>query len=211
MRFLGLRDYTDCLAEMQRFTAARGAVTQDEIWVLEHSPVFTLGIRGGREHLLAPGLVPVVQSDRGGQVTYHGPGQLVVYPLLDLARLGIGMRQVSHALVRTVIVTLACWGVSATKGDSPGVYVGRRKIASIGLRLSRRCTYHGVALNVCNELGPFRRIHPCGERGLEMTSLVAEGGAATVQDVSAVFAYELLDSIRQLAGANYSKNPRRNP
>ncbi len=158
---------------MREFTDARTAETRDELWLLEHPPVFTQGLAGKPEHLLAPGDVPVVQTDRGGQVTYHGPGQLVAYPLLDLDRLRLGVRCLVHELEETVIGQLADYGlVGARKDGAPGVYVDGAKIASIGLKVRRGCTYHGLAFNVDLDLAPFGRINPCGYAGQAMTRLV---------------------------------------
>lgn len=175
-RHLGRVDYEPTWRRMQAFTDGRGPEQPDELWFLEHPPVFTLGLNGSREHLLAPGDIPVVQVDRGGQVTYHGPGQLVVYPLLDLQRAGLGVRELVCALERAVIACVANYGIEA-RGDrtAPGVYVGRRKLASIGLRIRRNCSYHGLALNVAMDLEPFGRINPCGYRGLALTQLAELG------------------------------------
>jgi len=167
---------------MQAFTDERNANTPDEIWFLEHPPVFTLGMSGRREHLLAPGDIPVVQIDRGGQVTYHGPGQLVVYPLIDLRRAGFGIRDFVTALERAVIDYAAEFGVLAEgRRSAPGVYVQGRKLASVGIRVRRGAAYHGLALNVNLDLEPFSRINPCGYEGLEMTQLCALGGPRSVQ------------------------------
>lgn len=181
---------------MQAFTDARDAQTPDEIWFLEHPPVFTLGMNGKREHLLAPGDIPVVQIDRGGQVTFHGPGQLVVYPLLDVRRLDIGVRQLVVALENAVIDFVARWNIAAIgRRDAPGIYVDARKLASIGLRIRRGCSYHGLAFNVAMDLTPFGRINPCGFAGLEVTDLASLGVAATVENVARAFAPSLLRSI----------------
>ncbi|GAC1660248.1 MAG: lipoyl(octanoyl) transferase LipB [Steroidobacteraceae bacterium] len=162
---------------MQRFTAERGASTPDEIWFLEHPPVFTLGLNASRTHVLAPGEIPVVQIDRGGQVTYHGPGQLVVYPLIDLQRAGLGIRDFVTALERGVIDLAGSFGISAEcRRHAPGVYVAGRKLASVGVRVRRGGSYHGLALNVNLDLEPFHRINPCGYQGLEMTRLADLGG-----------------------------------
>lgn len=166
---------------MQRFTDERGADTPDEIWLLEHPPVFTLGMNAGRDHLLAPGDIPVVQIDRGGQVTYHGPGQLVVYPLVDLRRAGLGVRDIVTALERAAIDYAAELGIVAEcRKNAPGVYVRGRKLASIGIRVRRGASYHGMALNVSVDLEPFRRINPCGYPGLAMTRLADLSPVASV-------------------------------
>jgi lipoyl(octanoyl) transferase len=161
---------------MQDFTQSRDTATRDRIWFLEHPPVFTLGMNAKPEHVLAPGDIPVVQIDRGGQVTYHGPGQLVVYPLIDVRRLGLGVRQLVVALENSVIALAAEHGVEAVgRRDAPGIYVEGRKLASIGLRIRRGSSYHGMALNVAMDLEPFRRINPCGFSDLEVTDLRACG------------------------------------
>ncbi|HLF12896.1 MAG TPA: lipoyl(octanoyl) transferase LipB [Gammaproteobacteria bacterium] len=150
----------------------RTADTADEIWFVEHPPVFTLGMRADRSHLLAPGDIPVVQIDRGGQVTYHGPGQLLVYVLLDLQRLKLNVRSLVQMLELAVIETVAAYGVTAKgRRDAPGVYVDGKKLAAIGLRVRRNCSYHGLAINVSMDLTPFTRIHPCGFEDLEVTQL----------------------------------------
>jgi len=181
IRRLGLAEYEPTWRAMQRFTEERDALTPDEIWFLEHPAVFTLGLNASRAHLLSPGDIPVVQIDRGGQVTYHGPGQLVVYPLLDLKRLGLGIRDFVIALERGVIALAAQFGIVAEcRRGAPGVYVAGRKLASLGVRVRRQGSYHGLALNVALDLEPFRRINPCGYQGLEMTQLASLGGPASV-------------------------------
>jgi lipoyl(octanoyl) transferase len=163
---------------MTEFTNTRTADTTDQLWLVEHPPVFTQGQAGKAEHLLVPGDIPVVQSDRGGQVTYHGPGQLVAYPLLDLRRLKIGVRDLVTSIEQTIVATLAHYEIEAyPKPDAPGVYVdinGRTdKIASLGLRVRRGCSFHGLALNVAMDLSPFLRINPCGYQGLAMTQMAS--------------------------------------
>jgi lipoyl(octanoyl) transferase len=181
VRSLGLVEYEPTWRAMQRFTDGRSPGTTDEVWFLEHPPIYTLGMNASREHLLAPGEIPVVQIDRGGQVTYHAPGQLVVYPLIDLRRAGLGIRDLVTALERSVVDLMADLGIVAeTRRSAPGVYVGGRKLASVGLRIRRGASYHGMALNVNMDLGPFGRINPCGYQGLEMTQLAALGGPDTV-------------------------------
>jgi len=181
---------------MQSFTDERDAATPDEIWFLEHGRVFTQGLNGKREHLLAPGDIPVVGIDRGGQVTYHGPGQLVIYPLIDLRRLGISVRGLVVALESAVIALAAAHGIAASgRRDAPGVYVAGRKLASLGLRIRRGCSYHGLALNVDMDLEPFGRINPCGMAGLEMTQLAALGVAGDVHDIALELAPLLRDSL----------------
>ena len=196
VRDLGIRPLPDVWAKMQEFTAERGPDTRDEIWFVEHPPVYTLGMRASREHLLAPGDIPVVNIDRGGQVTYHGPGQLVVYPLLDLPRLGLGVRGLVVAIERAISDTVAEWGIAAAgRRDAPGVYVDGRKLASIGLRIRRGHSYHGLALNVAMDLEPFRRINPCGYAGLEMTQLTELGGPSDLRAVAAALAPRLLAGV----------------
>ena len=181
VRILGLVEYEPTWRAMQRFTDERGPDTSDEIWFLEHPPVFTLGMNASRDHVLAPGDIPVVQIDRGGQVTFHGPGQLVVYPLVDLRRAGLGVRDVVTALERSVIDYAADLGIHAEcRRGAPGVYVEGRKLASVGIRVRRGASYHGMALNVSADLEPFRRINPCGYAGLEMTRLADLSPVASV-------------------------------
>lgn len=197
LRRLGLLDYEPTWRAMQQFTDARGPTTRDEIWLLEHPPVFTLGMAGRHEHVLAPGDIPVVRTDRGGQVTYHGPGQLIIYPLLDLRRLGFGVRELVTALERTVIDYAAALGVEArARPEAPGVYVRGRKLASIGLRIRRGASYHGLALNVSLDLEPFGRIDPCGYAGLEMTQLAELAGPLTVEQARRGIEPHLLRSLR---------------
>ncbi len=177
--------YEPVWSRMQAFTEQRTPDTPDEFWLLEHDPVFTQGRAGKAEHLLTPGEIPLVHSDRGGQVTYHGPGQLMVYTLLDLDRLGLGIRSLVLALERALIGCLADYGIQAQgRREAPGVYVGAAKIASLGLRVRKACSYHGLALNVDMDLSPFRRINPCGYRGLEMTQLADLGGPCDLQQVA---------------------------
>lgn len=157
---------------MHHYTDQRDDQSRDEIWLVEHPPVFTQGQAGKAEHLLMPGDIPVVQSDRGGQVTYHGPGQQVMYVLIDVKRRKLGVRQLVTILEETVIATLAEFGVSArARADAPGVYVGEEKICSLGLRIRKGCSFHGLALNVAMDLSPFLRINPCGYAGMSMTQL----------------------------------------
>ena len=170
---------------MQRFTDERGPGTADEIWFLEHPPVFTQGMNGRAEHLLRTGDIPVIAIDRGGQVTYHGPGQLVVYPLLDLRRLRLGVRDLVIRLENALIALAARHGIEAAgRRDAPGVYVGQAKLASLGLRIRRGASFHGLALNVDMDLEPFRRIDPCGHPGLEMTQLAALGARLGVRQAA---------------------------
>jgi lipoyl(octanoyl) transferase len=173
---LGLQDYASSWQAMTDFTNQRSPDSLDQLWLLEHPPVFTQGQAGKAEHLLFPGDIPVVQSDRGGQVTYHGPGQLIAYPLLDLRRLKMGVRELVTAIEQTLVATLAHFELEAfAKADAPGVYVNHQgrvdKIASLGLRVRRGCSFHGLALNVALDLAPFARINPCGYQGLAMTQM----------------------------------------
>jgi lipoyl(octanoyl) transferase len=171
VRRLGLRDYETTWRAMRDFTDRRDEHTPSELWIVEHPPVFTQGQAGRAEHLLAPGDIPVVQTDRGGQVTYHGPGQLVIYLLIALREAGVGIRRLVTVMETAIIDTLGARGIAAeARADAPGVYVDGSKIASLGLRVRRGCTYHGLALNVSNDLAPFERINPCGHAGLEVTS-----------------------------------------
>ena len=171
IRRLGPRDYLPTWRAMREFTDQRGEETLSELWVVEHPPVFTQGQAGKAEHLLGTGDIPVVQTDRGGQVTYHGPGQLVIYLLISLREAGVGIRRLVTAMENAIIGLLAQHGIdSRALADAPGVYVDNRKIASLGLRVRRGCTYHGLALNVGIDLEPFQRINPCGHAGLEVTS-----------------------------------------
>jgi len=172
VRELGLVEYLPTWQAMQHFTNNRGPQTADEVWLLQHLPVFTQGQAGKAEHLLLPGDIPVVQADRGGQVTYHGPGQLVGYLLLDVRRLGFGVRELVKRIEHSLIDLLAGYGIeAAAKPDAPGVYVDGAKIASLGLRIRNGRSFHGLALNVDMDLEPFQRINPCGYAGLKMTQL----------------------------------------
>jgi len=172
IRNLGLRNYESIWRDMQQFTQNRSHETPDEIWVVEHFPVYTLGLNGKREHLLNAGNIPVINSDRGGQVTYHGPGQLVIYTLLDIKRLNLGIRQLVTILEQGMINTLALHGItSVSRADAPGVYVNGKKIGSIGLRIKKNCSYHGLSLNNDMDLRPFDHINTCGYSDLNVTQL----------------------------------------
>jgi lipoyl(octanoyl) transferase len=169
---LGLVDYAPVLASMRQFTDTRDKNTADELWLLQHPRVFTQGQAGKAEHVLAPGDIPVIQVDRGGQVTYHGPGQSVIYLLVDIKRRGMGVRSLVSLIEDSIVQLLSEYGIdAATNPEAPGVYVGGEKIASLGLRVRRGCTYHGLSLNVDMDLEPFRRINPCGFAGLQVTSM----------------------------------------
>ena len=185
VRSLGLQEYEPLWRAMQQFTEQRDAQTADEIWFTEHPPVFTLGLNASREHLLAPGDIPVIQIDRGGQVTFHGPGQLMIYPLIDLKRSNLGVRDLVTALEQSVVDMAADLNIdAAARADAPGVYVEDRKLASVGLRVRRSASYHGMALNVDVDLEPFSRINPCGYSDLEMTDLVRLGINESMQQVA---------------------------
>ena len=163
VRELGSQPYEPVWRAMQRFTDARTDATVDELWLVEHDPVFTLGQAGKDEHVLAPGDIPVVHVDRGGQVTYHGPGQIVAYPLFDLKRLKVGVRDYVCRIEQAMIDTLAEWNIHADRKDgAPGVYVAGAKIGALGIRVRRGCTFHGLAFNIAMDLEPFHRINPCG-------------------------------------------------
>jgi len=198
VRWLGRVDYEPTWRAMQAFTDERGPETPDELWLLEHPPVYTLGMNADPLHVLAAGDIPVLRIDRGGQVTYHGPGQLVAYPLLDLRRAGLGVRDLVTALETSVIRYAACCGITATlRPGAPGVYVDGAKLASIGIRVRRGCSYHGVALNVDMDLGPFRRINPCGYEGLSMTQLADWGVASSVEAVGGEFSPVLVATLKE--------------
>lgn len=192
VRYLGMQDYQASLQRMQAFNAARGPDSADEIWLLQHPPVFTLGLNGKREHVLDAGDIPLVQTDRGGQVTYHGPGQLIAYVLLDVRRSQLGIRQIVNRLEQAVIDLLAGQQISAhARKEAPGVYVGEAKIAALGLRVKGGGTYHGLSLNVNMDLAPFRRINPCGYPGMAVLNMADLGLGYTVDQVSDM----LLDSL----------------
>ena len=199
VRQLGLQPYPLVSEAMHTFTNRRDDDSADEVWLVEHSPVFTQGQAGKAEHVLMPGDIPVIQSDRGGQVTYHGPGQQVMYVLLDIKRNKMGVRQLVTALEETVVQTLAHFDVAAhARPDAPGVYVGEQKICSLGLRIRKGCSFHGLALNIAMDLAPFLRINPCGYAGMQMTQLSALRPGVTVADVQPV----LLRRFAELAGYN---------
>lgn len=184
--------YPEILQQMQDFTRQRDAETVDEIWLLEHAPVFTLGRNGKMEHVLNPGDIPVIPIDRGGQVTYHGPGQLIAYLLLDVKRTGLGVRELVMKIEQSVIDVLAKHDITAAGDrDAPGVYVAGKKISALGLRVSRGKTYHGLSLNVHMDLQPFQRINPCGYEGLEVTQCADLGMAETVMEVAGELCQEL--------------------
>ena len=200
-RFLGRADYIDTFEAMKAFTRDRDASTPDELWLLEHDPVFTQGISGKAEHLLVPGSIPVVNIDRGGQVTYHGPGQCVVYVLLDIRRAGLSVRGLVSAIELAVTRLLARYAIDAVANPrAPGVYVDGRKIAALGLKVSRGRCYHGVALNVDMDLTPFAMINPCGYPGLEVISMASLTGRTDLDQWA--IGNELLNCLEQaFAGA----------
>lgn len=198
VRWLGRADYEPTWRSMQAFTDARDERTADELWLLEHPPVYTLGMNADPRHVLGAGEIPVVRIDRGGQVTYHGPGQLVAYPLLDLRRAGLGVRDLVSALEFSVIRYAAGHGITAAlRPGAPGVYVDGAKLASIGIRVRRGSSYHGLALNVDMDLGPFRGINPCGYEGLSMTTLAHWGVASSVETVAGEFAPVLVAALEE--------------
>lgn len=197
---LGRQDYEPVWKAMHTFTDERDENTCDEVWLVEHNPVFTQGQAGKEEHVLAAGDIPIVKSDRGGQVTYHGPGQLVAYVLINLRRKNIGVRELVTHIENTVINTLSHFNVeSAARPDAPGVYVDNKKICSLGLRIRKGCSFHGLALNINMDLSPFLRINPCGYAGMEMTQLhdlvkdnmTVENKAEHVEDVHPLLIKEL--------------------
>ena len=193
VRDLGRQPYEPVWRAMQDFTDARSNDTVDELWLVEHDPVFTLGQAGKPEHVLAPGDIPVIPVDRGGQVTYHGPGQIVAYPLLDLKRLGIGVREYVHRIEQAIIDTLLEWNIDGVRRDgAPGVYVNDAKIAALGIRVRRGCTFHGLAFNITGEsTPPFSRINPCGYIGLQVIALDDLGGPGGMAAVKPVLVAEL--------------------
>lgn len=194
LRALGRADYESTWRAMQAFTERRTAETRDEIWIVEHSPVFTIGLNGTPDHLLRRSAIPVVHVDRGGQITYHGPGQLVIYLLLDLRRRGYGVRELVRRMERAVIALLAEEGVAAEgRVDAPGVYVGAAKIAALGLRVKNGCCYHGLALNIDVDLAPFADINPCGHAGMAVTRTRDLGLDLTVQAAGGRLSRHLLD------------------
>jgi lipoyl(octanoyl) transferase len=196
VRSLGTVDYETTWRRMQRFTDQRTAHSADELWFLEHPPVFTLGMAARREHLLAPGDIPVLHTDRGGQVTYHGPGQLIVYALIDLRRAGFGVRDLVTALEQSVIRYATGLGVeAAARRAAPGVYVAGAKLASVGIRIRRGASYHGLALNVNMDLEPFQRINPCGYAGLAMTQLADLAAVPDVRRAAAGLEPQLLAAL----------------
>jgi len=196
VRSLGRQEYEPLWRKMQRFTDERNAGTPDEIWYTEHPPVFTLGMNASRDHVIAPGDIPVIQVDRGGQVTYHGPGQLMIYPLIDLKRAKLGVRDLVTALEQCVVDLVGEFDIAAaSRKDAPGVYVQGTKIASVGLRVRRGASFHGMALNIDVDLEPFSRINPCGFDDLQVTDLRSLGIAADRDEIQARVQQHLLQRL----------------
>lgn len=199
IRNLGQRDYVPVWREMQAFTAARTQDTPDELWIVEHPPVFTLGLNGKAKHLLNPGDIPVIKVDRGGQVTYHGPGQLVMYTLLDIQRRHLGVKELVRFIEQAIIALLADYGIQAEgREDAPGVYVAGAKIAALGLRVKKGRTYHGLALNIRMDLSPFSQINPCGYVGMTVTQTRDLGISASLPELRD----HLLEHLRTILGYN---------
>ncbi len=196
---LGRTQYCEVFDQMRAFTNERNQTTPDEIWLTEHEPVFTQGQAGKAEHLLAPGTIPVVQTDRGGQVTYHGPGQIVAYLLFDIRRLGINVRGLVSGIEDSIISLLSHYKVTGqARADAPGVYVGGAKVAALGLRVRRGCSYHGLSLNVQMDLAPFAMINPCGLSDVTVTQLADLGGPSSTSQVKPL----LLDTLAETYGFN---------
>ena len=204
VRDLGRQPYAPVWHAMQRFTDARGPETIDELWLVEHEPIFTLGQAGRPEHVLMPGDIPVLHVDRGGQVTYHGPGQIVAYPLLDLRRMKLGVRDYVHRIEQAVIDTLLEWNiVGARREGAPGVYVAGAKVAALGIRVRQGRSFHGLAFNIAMDLEPFGRINPCGYAGLQVTSMLDLGGPSGIDAVKPV----LLDELARQFGMALEPSP----
>jgi len=196
LRNLGLAEYEPTWRAMQAFTEQRDEDTPDELWLLEHHPVYTLGLNGDSRHLIRATDIPVVKTDRGGQITYHGPGQLIAYVLVDLRRKNLGVRRLVSALENAAIGLLSQYGIAAkARRDAPGVYVGGRKIASLGLRVRKGCSYHGLSLNVSADLSPFSAINPCGYAGLEVTSLTELDVAIQPHEAAAPLIVEIMQTL----------------
>ena len=196
IRQLGVADYESTWQAMQAFTARRDANTNDEIWLLQHPPVYTQGLAGKPEHLLTTPAIPVVKTDRGGQITYHGPGQIVAYVLFDLKRKGIGVKELVRRIEQSILDLLRDHGIDAErKPAAPGVYVKGAKIAALGLRVKNGCSYHGLALNVAMDLTPYSAINPCGYAGMQVTDLAALGVRASIVDVMAALSQHLVSQL----------------
>ena len=197
IRQLNQQNYQATWESMRAFCNDRNNETADEVWFVEHSPVFTQGVSGKAEHILTPSDIPIIQTDRGGQVTYHGPGQLVMYVLFDLRRLGIGIRTLVDVLENTTINSLKTYGLKAVaQKEAPGVYINRKKIASLGLRVKKSCSYHGLSINLNMDLTPFKYINPCGYKGLEITQLTEHGVKCTASDFAAILLQELKEQLQ---------------
>lgn len=197
VRDLGRQPYEPIWRGMQAFTDARDETTPDELWLVEHDPVFTLGQAGKWEHVLLPGDIPVVPVDRGGQVTYHGPGQIVAYPLVDLRRARIGVRELVDRIEQSIIDVLGEWNILGERRDgAPGVYVAGAKVAALGLRVRRGCSFHGLAFNIAMDLEPFHRINPCGYQGLQVTSMRDLGGTSSLDVVKPILIEALSRNLR---------------
>lgn len=208
VRDLGRKAYEPVWHAMSAFTDARTAESEDELWLVEHDPVFTLGQAGRPEHVLAPGDIPVIKVDRGGQVTYHGPGQIVLYPLIDLIRLGISVREYVCRVEQAMIDTCEEWNITALRREgAPGVYVGDAKIGALGIRVRHGRTFHGLAFNIAMDLEPFRRINPCGYEGLAVTSMLDLGGPSGIDAVKPV----LLEKVAKLFGFSLDQAPNELP
>jgi len=208
IRQMGIYDYLPVWQAMQRFTNERNADSTDEIWLLQHAPVFTLGQAGKTEHLLCPADTPVIKVDRGGQVTYHGPGQLIAYLLLDVRRKALSVRDLVQHLESALIALLANYSIGAqTKAGAPGVYVGDAKIASLGLRIRRGCSFHGLALNVAMDLAPFSRINPCGYQGLKMTQMQDFIPSIDFAEVQGQLSKQLADTLGYRQMTRYCYEP----
>lgn len=204
VRDLGRQPYEPVWRAMQGFTDTRGPDTHDELWLVEHDPVFTLGQAGKDEHVLMPGDIPVLHVDRGGQVTYHGPGQIVLYPLLDLRRLKVGVKDYVCRIEQAMIDTLADWNIDAQRREgAPGVYVNGAKIGALGIRVRHGCTFHGLAFNIAMDLEPFMRINPCGYAGLQVTSMLDLGGPSSLEAVKPA----LVGHIARLFGLAVAASP----
>ncbi len=208
VRDLGRMAYEPVWHAMSAFTDARTAESEDELWLVEHDPVFTLGQAGRPEHVLAPGDIPVIKVDRGGQVTYHGPGQIVLYPLIDLIRLGISVREYVCRVEQAMIDTCEEWNITALRREgAPGVYVGDAKIGALGIRVRHGRTFHGLAFNIAMDLEPFQRINPCGYEGLAVTSMLDLGGPSGIDAVKPV----LLEKVAKLFGFSLDQAPNELP
>ncbi len=196
IKHLGIADYETTWQAMQTFTARRNAETNDEIWLLQHPPVYTQGLAGKPEHLLTTSSIPVVKTDRGGQITYHGPGQIVAYVLFDLKRKGIGVKELVKRIEQSIIDVLAEFEIHAErKIGAPGVYVHGAKIAALGLRVKKGCSFHGLALNVAMDLTPYDAINPCGYAGLQVTDLASLGVRVSINDVMAPLSQQLVTQL----------------